>query len=597
MNLVVRRGVLGACLATTLACSGAGEGPAGPLGAGSLGAPGNAVTNGAPGGNPSGVGGNLGGVPGAQTSGDAGVVISGDPPAGLGTGIFAQCAGGQEVPGPRLLRLMTRREYENTVKDLLYVQEVDVSTLPLEARVQGFDNNATALVVTSRHADAYLALGEDLAKDAVDRSRGQLLPCDPNQNDCARTFVERFGTRAFRRPLTTEESTRYQALFADDLTEGDFNEGMRLVIKAMLSSPSFLYRSEVGTRQADGTYRLTPYEVASALSYLYWGSMPDQTLFDAAKNDQLKTPEQLSAQADRMLNDNHAKEQLGEFSIQWLRSEGVISANKDKAIYPNFNDSLRTAMIEEQKRFFTRVVLEERGGFAELFTPSFTLVNRELASFYGLPAPANDYDKVAVGDSGRGGVLGFGAVLASHAHQNESSPIKRGLYVRDRLLCQVLPRPPANLNTNPPGLDPTLTTRVRFARHTADPACHNCHQYIDGVGFGLEGFDGVGQQRSMENGMPVDTSGEILGVEKLTPDTSTAFHGPRELAAILRDSDAAKACLTLQYFRFGRGYEERDSDACSLSALKSRFEASSLSVRELLATLPLLRSFTVRSAE
>lgn len=584
-------------MAAAVACSGASEGPAGPLGPGSSGPPGSVQSGSTPGVNSPGVGGNLSGPPAAQPGSDAGVVISGDPPAGLGTGIFAQCAAGQEAPGPRLLRLMTRREYENSVRDLLYLQEVDVSTLPLEARVQGFDNNATALVVTSRHADAYLALGESLAKDAVDKSRGQLLPCDPNQSDCARTFVERFGARAFRRPLSAAESTRYQALFASDLTQGDFNEGMRLVIKAMLSSPSFLYRSEVGAQQGDGTYKLTPYEVASALSYLYWGSMPDQALFDAAKNDQLKPPEQLSAQVDRMLNDNRAKEQLGEFSIQWLRSEGVISANKDKAIYPDFRDSLRTAMIEEQKRFFTKVVLEERGSFAELFTPTFTVLNRELAAFYGLPAPANDYDKVAVGDSGRGGVLGFGAVLASHAHQNESSPIKRGLYVRDRLLCQVLPRPPANLNTNPPGLDPTLTTRVRFARHTADPACHNCHQYIDGVGFGLEGFDGVGQQRSMENGMPVDTSGEIMGIEQLTPDTPQAFHGPRELATILRDSNAAKACLTLQYFRFGRGYEERDSDACSLSVLKSRFEASNLSVRELLATLPLLKSFTVRSAE
>ncbi|HEX6240222.1 MAG TPA: DUF1588 domain-containing protein, partial [Polyangiales bacterium] len=294
-------------------------------------------------------------------------------------------------------------------------------------------------------------------------------------------------------------------------------------------------------------------------------------------------------------NDNKAKEQLGEFSLQWLRSEGVVSANKDKDVYPNFRDSLREAMVQEQKRFFSRVVLEERGKFEQLFTPSFTLVNRELAQFYGLPMPANDYDKVDVGQSGRGGVLGFGSVMASHAHQNESSPIKRGLYVRNRLLCQVLPSPPANLDTTPPGLDPTLTTRERFAKHTADAACSSCHTFIDGVGFGLEGFDGVGQQRSMENNIAVDTSGEIRGIESLSDGSSKKFNGARELAAVLRDSENAKACLALQYYRFGRGYEERDADACSLSALKQRFMAGGLTVRDLLENLPLLTSFSIRA--
>jgi hypothetical protein len=323
--------------------------------------------------------------------------------------------------------------------------------------------------------------------------------------------------------------------------------------------------------------------------------MPDQNLLDAAARDQLKTPDQLKAQATRMLSDNKAKEQLGEFSLQWLRSEGVISANKDKEVYPNFRDSLREAMLQEQKRFFTRVVLEERGTFEQLFTPSFTLVNRELATFYGLPMPANDYDKVDVGQSGRGGVLGLGAVMASHAHQNESSPIKRGLYVRNRLLCQVLPSPPASLDTTPPGLDPKLTTRERFAKHTDDMACSGCHQHIDGVGFGLEGFDGVGQQRTVENGISVDVSGEVVGIESLNDGARRKFNGPRELAAILRDSDTAKACLALQYYRFGRGYEENLADACSLSALKQRFMAGGLTVRDLLENLPLLTSFSTRA--
>jgi hypothetical protein len=532
------------------------------------------------------------GQPGSNTSQPVG-----EPPAGVGTQVFALCSDGQEQPGPRLLRLLTRREYSNTVRDLLFLDPPDVSSLPLEARVRGFDNNARSQAVTSRHVDAYVALASKLAQDAVQNHKGQLLPCDQNQSSCARTFVERFGLRAFRRPLTTQELDRYAALFASDLTQNNFDEGMRLSISALLVSPNFLYRSEVGEPDGSGNFKLTPYEVASALSYLYWGSMPDQTLFDAAKAAALESDDQLLQQARRLLDQQHGKEQLGEFSQQWLRSEAVLSANKDKAVYPNFSDSLRQAMVQEQQRFFSKVVLEDRGKFEDLFTPSYVMVNAELANFYGLKPPSNDYQQVDAGDSGRGGVLGLGAVLASHAHQNESSPIKRGLFVRDRLLCQVLPDPPKNLDTTPPGLDPKLTTRERFARHTADPVCHNCHQFIDGVGFGLEGFDGVGQQRTQENGLSIDVSGELKGRESLSDDTVQKFSGPRELAALLRDSTTAKACLALQYFRFGRGYEERDSDACSLASLRERFEKNGLTLRDLLENLPLLKSFTLRSAE
>lgn len=566
---------LGLGLLSALACNGSLETPTRPLGAGPAG---EAADGG-----------------GAQPGG--GSTPTGEAPAGLGTEVFALCEDDTEQPGPRLLRLLTRREYKNTVTDLLFVQDADVSSLPLEGRVRGFDNNATAQAVTSRHVDAQLNLGEALAKAAVERSKGQLLKCDPNQQSCARSFVESFGLRAFRRPLGPDEVERYLKLFASELTGGSFDEGMRLTINAMLVSPAFLYRSEVGSAQGDGTFKLSAYEVASALSYLFWGSMPDPALFDAAKQDALQTPAQLSAQATRMLSDPKARLQLGEFSVQWLRSESVLSANKDKAIYPSFSDSLREAMMAEQTRFFAKVVLDDSGKFETLFTPTFTVVNRELASFYGLPAPANDFDMVNVADSGRGGVLGLGAVLASHAHQNESSPIKRGLYVRDRLLCQTLPSPPANLDTTPPGLDPTLTTRARFAQHTADPVCTSCHKFIDGVGFGLEGFDGVGQRRDTENGMPIDKSGTITGVESLDDKQVHSFSGNQELAAILRDSDSAKACLALQYYRFGRGYEERKSDACSLSALRKKFEEGGLTVRDLLANLPLLKSFTIRAAD
>ncbi|HEY6880709.1 MAG TPA: DUF1592 domain-containing protein [Polyangiales bacterium] len=523
----------------------------------------------------------------------------GKPPksdgTGIGTKVFGLCEAGNEAPSPRLLRLLTPREFQNTLAALLYVTDVDVSSLPLPPRVRGYDNNASASVVTARHVDEYLSATAPLIERAISSQRAQLVPCQASDASCARTFVTKFGLRAFRRPLRDDELARYTAMFASDLTNGDFDTGLSLAISSMLISPNFLYRSEVG-EAAGGVYRLTQYEIASALSYLYWGTMPDQALFDAAANNQLSTKEQLAAQARRLLGDERAKEQLAQFSLQWLGSDGVLSAFKDKAIYPAFSDSLRTAMVEEQKRFINDLALGS-GTFAQLFRANYVFANAELASFYGLSGSGSDFSKRPVAaESGRGGLLGLGAVLAAHAHSNESSPVKRGKFVRDRLLCQDLPPPPANLDTTPPGLDPTLTTRARFAKHTSNAACSNCHQYIDGVGFGFEGYDGIGQRRTVENGLPVDESGTMVGLESLSDKTSAPFRGIRDLSEMLADSQTAQSCFALQYYRFARGYAESEDDACSLEKLRGEFEASNLSLKELLVNLALLDSFTTRRA-
>lgn len=521
-----------------------------------------------------------------------------DAPSGIGTQVFALCSGASEAPSPRLLRLLTRREYQNTLASLLFVQEPDVSSLPIEPRVRGFDNNASASVVTSRHVDEYMSASERVVEKALAEQKGQLLTCQPSAAGCAETFVEQFGLRAFRRPLSADERARYVAFFAPDLSGGDFEQGMKLAMQGMLVSPHFLYRAEVGEEQPDGTFALTPYEVASALSYLYWGTMPDRALFDAAADDALGSRAELEAQARRLLEDPRAVDQLSAFSLQWLRSDNALSAFKDKTIYPEFGDSLRTAMVEEQQRFFTDVALTREGKFSELFNADYVFANGELARFYGLAGAQSEFSKLSVtAASQRGGLLGLGAVLAAHAHSNESSPIKRGLFVRDRLLCQDLPPPPANLDTTPPGLDPTLTTRARFARHTADAACTGCHQFIDGVGFGFEGFDGIGKLRTVENGMPVDVSGDLRGLTDLSDKTSLPFQGTRALSALLAESESAQRCMTLQYYRFARGYEETKSDACSLDKLQQHFASTDLTVRELLVHLALLDSFTTRRGE
>jgi hypothetical protein len=513
---------------------------------------------------------------------------------------MAPCQG-EETPGPRRLRLLTRNEYASTVADLLLIPRPTVDNLPVESVVDGFDNNAGASVVTNRHLDEFLASAERLVKQALPMVRGRLASCAPAPG-CDRTFITAFGQRVFRRPLSSEEVTRYLALFAPALTGGSFDKGMELVMRTMLSSVHFLYRSEMGEKAPDGSYRLTPYEVAGALSYFLWGTTPDDELLEAARSGALgdnARPDGFEASARRLIDDGRSRPAVVAFFRQWLGTDGFLFTNKDSAIYPSFDDAVRRAMVEEQDAFVSFAVFEGTGKFPELYNADYVFASLPLARFYGLTGGGATPQKLpgrstpAAGP--RGGLLLLGSVLGMHAHPNESSPVRRGLFVRNRLLCQTLPAPPEDLNIMPPGLDPTLTTRVRFARHSTDDLCKGCHRYIDDVGFGFERYDGVGAYRSEENGQPIDASGKLLGIEDLNADTSMTFDGPAELAALLAASPNAQACLSRQLFRYARGGEDGGRDSCAINQLQARFVESGFDIRRLLLEVVRQKSFLSRN--
>jgi hypothetical protein len=519
---------------------------------------------------------------------------SGGVAAPPGTSAIPACTG-DEVPGPRRLRLLTRAEYANTVADLLGIAVPAVDNLPVESVVDGFDNNAAATAVTSRHLDEYLSTSERLAVTGLATSRAKLLTCQAGTAGCDRTFITAFGRRAFRRPLADAEVARYQALFDPQVTGGNFDKGVELVIRAMLSSPIFLYRSEVGEKAADGSFKLTGPEVATALSYFFWQTTPDDALLEAARTGVLDRPEGVEAQAKRLLADPRSRASVAGFFRQWLGTAGFQFTNKDSAVYPTFNDPIRNAMIAEADAFVNAVVFSGTRTFAELFEADYVYVNDVLAPFYGLPAVAGPQPRrVPAGAArSRGGLLTLGAVVGMHAHSNESSPVRRGAFVRTRLLCQTLQPPPENLNIMPPGLDPSLTTRERFARHSTEPLCKTCHALIDDLGFGFERYDGVGAYRETEAGRPIDAHGKLPGMEDLDSPTVTTFDGPIELGHLLAGSPNAQACLARQLFRHARGGESA-RDACAIRKLQAAFTAGGLDLQRLLLDTVQQKSFLTR---
>lgn len=465
-----------------------------------------------------------------------------------------------------------------------------VATFPPESRPKGFtfDNNAEAGLVTSGHVEAYLGAAASIATRVT-------APCRPTGFDtrpCAEQFVTSFGRRVFRRPLTMEEVTRYSAAI---VAAPSFDAGLARAAEWMFSSPHFLYRSELGVAQADGTFRLAPWELATALSYSLWQTTPDDALLDAAAQGKLSTSDDVTREARRMLADPRARAAMGTFATQWLGLERLTTVDKAPRLYPSFTPELRASMAAETPAFFEHVVFDGTGRFEELFAAPYSFVDAPLARHYGMEAPAMR-EKRDVPAVRAAGLLGHASVLSSYAHSDQSSPVKRGVFVREHLLCQDFPVPPANAG-GVPKVDPNATTRERFRQHSADPSCRACHQYIDEVGFGFEGFDAIGEARALENGKTIDTTGELRDVEAFGAGTTTSFTSLPQLATQLAQSQRAKSCFATMVFRQTRGRHEREEERCTVEALSGGFLKTGGDVRELFVQALADERFLTRSSE
>ncbi|QRO00279.1 DUF1592 domain-containing protein [Archangium violaceum] len=517
------------------------------------------------------------------------------------TAVVACTPGAIDPAARRRLRMLTRFEYDNTLRDLLYLDSQWGESLPAEEVVHGFDNNSDARAVGTLLTDKLLSTSEQAAEAAV-ANLAQHVTCEPGET-CAQQFIQKFGERAFRRPLTDGERSRYQSLYTSVASEDGYTEGIEAVIAAMLQSPHFLYRSELGQYTSSGRYVLTDYEVASELSYLYWGSMPDETLLAKARAGTLHTPEQISAEARRMLASPRSRLMLDHFVSQWLDLGKLDQAQKDAVAFESFTSDIRTAMKTETTELFDHVVRRGSGRLPELFTADYTFATDTLVSFYGLSGQVSSSATTATGlrmwdlsGTGRKGILTHGSILASHATPQTSSPVLRGKLVRERMLCQPLPPPPPGLNVQLSPVDPESTNRQRFQEHSTNAACASCHKLMDPIGFGFEQFDSVGRyQPKLPDGQtPVDATGAVWSAP--TPDTDGTFNGVEELQQKLGASADVQSCFSMQWLRFAYG-SSGDDESCVARQLTERFREGGQSIPELLVSLTQLPRFTERLAE
>ena len=505
------------------------------------------------------------------------------------------CSGALD-PGPTPFRRLTRDEYDNTVRDLLGDTTRPAREFPPDETIGGFGSGTA---VSLLQTEQYLAAAEQLAANAV-TDLPALLPCDPaavGEDACARTFIEDFGLRAWRRPLAASEVDRLVDLYAATKPLDGFAASIELVVAAMLQSPHFLYRVELGSPLEGGggaVVPLTEHEVATRLSYLLWNSMPDDELLAAASRGELADADTVEAHARRMLRDPRAHGATQNFFLQYLGLAGLEDVSKDATLYPEWSPAVARKMRREALAFVDHVLWEDDARFETLLTGSFTFVDADLAAVYGIDGvTGTDFVRVELDPSQRAGLLTMPAVLAMQSNGNQSSPVYRGKFVREQLLCQHLPSPPDGLVVAPPDPAPGLTTRERFDQHRVDPSCSSCHQLMDPLGFGFERYDAIGLWRETENGgLAIDDSGEVMG----TTDADGAFEGAAELAERLSQSTQARECFATQWFRYGLGRAETEADDCTLAEVHRAFEATDGDVLETIVAITRTAAFRHRRA-
>jgi len=404
---------------------------------------------------------------------------------------------------------------------------------------------------------------------------------------CAQQFIEKFGFKAFRRPLVAEEVARLTALYdkARGALKLDFNGAIKVALEGILQAPGFLYRWELGPQpptKEGALVKLTPYEIASRISYFVLRSTPDQALLDAAASGALASDTDISAQVERLLGSTPARESVASFFLDWLKmtSAQLSARDKDVSLYPEWQPELQAAMAKETSDFVTSIMWGGDGSFTSLLTSPATTASGPLAQLYG--ATGNSLEP-----SQRSGLLTRAGFLTVSGAANGSHPVKRGIRIYRELLCKEL-IPPPGLEI-PPAEPPSAggTTRDRFKRHEENQ-CAGCHLQFDALGFAFEHYDGIGKYRTLDNGLPVDSSGSLT-----LDGQGVSFADAVELSALLAKSEEVKKCFATQWLRYGLDRNETEYDAPTLQAAATSFASGNIPA--LLKGVAATRSFRYRT--
>jgi hypothetical protein len=518
------------------------------------------------------------------------VVVAG----GAGAWYALSNRGPDVVPAEASLRRLTPEQYQHIIVDVFGPTIELGGRFEPDLRIDGLMAVGTSKVgMTAAGMEQYDAMARIVANQVVDEAhREQMIPCAPADvtapdEACAKLFLGKVGKLLYRRPLSEAQlASHVGAAKVATETVGDFYKGLSLSLAAMLSSPQFLFRENVLEPDPDneGGYRLDAYSKAQQLSFFLWNSGPDLLLLDAAEKGELNTERGLERQVDRMMASPRVEAGLRAFFIDAFEFDEMATLTKDATLFPKFSAQVAADAQEETLKTLVNVLITKRDDYRKVFTTKETFLTQELGAIYRVPVvndgPNGSPDKwqpfTYAADDPRGGILTQISFNTLHSPPGRGSPTLRGMALREVILCQKVPAPPAAVDfkivqdTQHPIYK---TARKRLEVHATEPSCAGCHKIIDPIGLALENFDGAGEWRVTENGEAIDTSGELDGV---------TFNDAAGLAKAVAESPAAPACLVNRLSSYALGRNPTAGETEWVKYLEQDFASSGYRVPDLM---------------
>jgi len=510
----------------------------------------------------------LGCYQGAEFAGD-GTGTTGTTSSIASTGSDEGTDSGEEpsetpASGPTGLRLLTPSQYQNSVIDVLGTVAVPAVGQWRSSIAAAQGGVAAATVET--YEEAAMTVSAELF--ASEETRLAFAGCTPGavaDDPCVTEVVARVGRRAWRRSLATDEIERYTDLAAEvaGILGGDAWGGLQYAVAGILQSPNFLYRVELGTPVSDDDplyVRLDDAELASRLSYLIWNSTPDDALLDAVELGELSDVDSLTAQVDRLIDSPRAGDGIVQLFVDMFDLDTLLSLQKDPLHLPTFTPTIGPAMREELVHVLKDTLLVQRD-YRRLFDTQGGFVDAELAAHYGIEGVFDaSFAPVTLPET-RGGLLTLAGFLAINSGEASTSPTKRGLTIREVLMCQLSPPPPPDVvpELPEPGDEGPKTKRELLEAHVSDPACAGCHAFSDPIGLGLEHYDALGGYRETDQGLQIDPSGELNG---------QPFADAIELGSLFTEEPAVVDCVVRNLYRYATGHIEQVEEQPTIGALR-----------------------------
>ena len=601
--------------------SSGGNGPSSGSGGGKAnGSGGNSAGSGGQSGNPNGSGGS------GQSTGSGGSGGSGMVSGSGGSTAMVDCS--VKSPGRTPLRRLTTYEYNNTIRDLLNDTMNPGGSLPaqVDSKQNLFGNDADEQAPSSLLVEKYQTVAEAVAGRATASTTalGKLHSCasnvtTANEESCARMIATSLAPRAYRRAVSTSEVDEMVSLFKTvrALSGSTFASSVAAIVEAMLQAPDFLYRVELGQAVSGNSAvkRIAGREMATRLSYLFWQTMPDAALFQAADAGMLDTNEGVKGQAQKMLDDTRSHAMVAFFFDNLLPIPDLSGLTRDATAFPKWSSSIGSAMRSEVQRFLEYEIFEDTtqsaapyaaGSWPAILTAPFTFVNQALFSYYGSATFASgtnvtgtNLTKVNLNTSQRLGLLTLGGMAAGSTISSNTNPVLRGSFVVNKLMCKNIELP---VGFTPMAPDPYSgkTARERYMKHSASDSCRPCHQFIDPLGFPFENYDAIGIYRETEKwtdkttnmtyDTPIDASGSVPGVD------GTAKNAV-ELVQLLAKSSDVGNCFASHWMRFAYGRSLAEGDACNQQTVGNAFKEAGYNVKQLLLTLTQSDGFLFRTAQ